>query len=219
MIDKQVILFDMDGTLLPMDIDEFTEGYFKLLCRRFIPLGYDRDELIKAVWAATGAMVANDGTRTNEEVFWEAFGSFMDGRAVRDRKVFDEFYENEFAGARDFCGFDPAMAAFIKKVRASGFRTAVATNPIFPMTALRQRLEWAGLDPDGFELITAYENSRYCSVLIVDLSESIIEMYFFLEMYDTMSPITSFIFLVTTSILSAFAFVSIRSANLLASKC
>jgi len=30
------------------------------------------------------------------------------------------------------------------------------------MTALRQRLEWAGLDPDGFELITAYENSGYC---------------------------------------------------------
>jgi len=162
MINKEMILFDMDGTLLPMDIDEFTKGYFKLLCKKFVPLGYDRDELIKAVWDATGAMVANDGTRTNEEVFWEAFGTHMDGRAVKDRGLFDEFYENEFGGARDFCGFDPAMAAFIRKVRNAGYRTAVATNPIFPMTALRQRLEWAGLDPDGFELITAYENSGYC---------------------------------------------------------
>ena len=28
------ILFDLDGTLLPMDNDEFTRGYFKLLAAK-----------------------------------------------------------------------------------------------------------------------------------------------------------------------------------------
>ena len=27
----KAVLFDLDGTLLPMDQDEFTKGYFKLL--------------------------------------------------------------------------------------------------------------------------------------------------------------------------------------------
>ena len=35
------ILFDLDGTLLPMDNDAFTRGYFKLLAARLAPLGYE----------------------------------------------------------------------------------------------------------------------------------------------------------------------------------
>lgn len=162
MINKKMILFDMDGTLLPMDIEEFTQGYFKLLCKKFIPLGYDRDEFIRSVWAATKAMVENDGSRTNLDVFWKAFAEAYGERVLEDRPLFDSFYENEFAEAKDFCGFDPAVSDLLEKIWDAGFRTAVATNPIFPMTALRQRLEWAGLDPDRFEMITAYENSRYC---------------------------------------------------------
>ena len=30
----KMILFDLDGTLLPMDQDVFTESYFKLLCKK-----------------------------------------------------------------------------------------------------------------------------------------------------------------------------------------
>ena len=30
----QMVLFDLDGTLLPMDQDEFTKGYFKLLAAK-----------------------------------------------------------------------------------------------------------------------------------------------------------------------------------------
>ena len=30
----QAILFDMDGTLVPMDIQRFTKGYFQLLFRK-----------------------------------------------------------------------------------------------------------------------------------------------------------------------------------------
>ena len=28
------VLFDLDGTLLPMDMDEFTNGYFKFLVKK-----------------------------------------------------------------------------------------------------------------------------------------------------------------------------------------
>ena len=33
------VLFDLDGTLLPMDQDAFTKGYFKLLAKKLLPYG------------------------------------------------------------------------------------------------------------------------------------------------------------------------------------
>ena len=40
------ILLDLDGTLLTMDNDEFTKGYFKMLVKKMAPLGYDPEKLV-----------------------------------------------------------------------------------------------------------------------------------------------------------------------------
>ena len=53
------VLFDLDGTLLPMDQDEFTNGYFGLLMAKIAPKGYEPKKTIDAVWAGTAAMVKN----------------------------------------------------------------------------------------------------------------------------------------------------------------
>lgn len=66
----KVILFDLDGTLLPMDQEIFVKTYFGLIAQKLAPYGYQPKELIEAVWAGTKAMVKNDGRKTNEEVFW-----------------------------------------------------------------------------------------------------------------------------------------------------
>ena len=76
------VLFDMDGTLLPMDNDEFTKGYFKLLAAKLIPHGYNADELVAAVWKGMGAMVGNDGSRSNHDAFWEAFAEALAYTAI-----------------------------------------------------------------------------------------------------------------------------------------
>ncbi len=81
----KAVLFDLDGTLLPMDMDVFVNGYFKFLVKKMIPHGYEPDLLIKSVWKATGAMVANDGSCTNEEAFWKAFCGIYGEKALQDR--------------------------------------------------------------------------------------------------------------------------------------
>ena len=68
----KAILFDLDGTLLPMDNDEFTKAYFYLLSENAKEWGYtDRDMLIKAVWGGVKYMYMNDGKVTNDKVFWK----------------------------------------------------------------------------------------------------------------------------------------------------
>lgn len=63
------ILFDLDGTLLPMDQDKFANGYFSRLVKKLAPFGYEPKKTVDGIWAGTAAMVKNDGKRTNEEAF------------------------------------------------------------------------------------------------------------------------------------------------------
>ena len=90
------ILFDLDGTLLPMDQDEFVNAYFKELEKKALPLGFEPDELISAMWKGTAAMVGNDGTRMNDTAFWDTFAGIFGDASKETRPVFDEFYANEF---------------------------------------------------------------------------------------------------------------------------
>ena len=46
-------------------------------------------------------------------------------------------------------------------IKAKGLRVALATNPIFPAIATQNRIRWAGLEPEDFELYTTYENIGY----------------------------------------------------------
>ena len=158
----KAILFDLDGTLLPMDQEVFVRDYLGRMAAFLAPHGYDPQSLIKAVWAGTGAMVKNDGKALNEDVFWYVFNSLLGRDAKQDLALFEEFYRTEFQKAKDSCGFNPAAVEAIRQIKDMGYRLILATNPLFPAIATYSRIRWAGLNPEDFELITTYENSRFC---------------------------------------------------------
>jgi len=156
------VLFDLDGTLLPMDQDAFVGAYFSRLAAKMTERGYDKDKLGRAIWAGTGAMIQNDGECTNEEAFWRTFCAIL-GEDVRSEEDYLlEFYRNEFQGVREVCGYAPEAALIVRDLKARGLRVVLATNPLFPAVATESRIRWAGLEPSNFELYTTYENSRYC---------------------------------------------------------
>lgn len=156
------VLFDLDGTLLPMDQERFVRAYFGLLARTMAPLGYAPDRLLDVVMDGIQAMVQNDGASTNEDAFWRVFCAAFGERAREDMPYFEAFYRNEFQQAKAACGFDPRAAQTVRALKAMGFRVALATNPLFPRVATHSRIRWAGLEPQDFELVTTYENSRFC---------------------------------------------------------
>ena len=158
----KAVLFDLDGTLLPMDQDKFVNGYFQFLVKKLMPYGYEPEELIRGIWTGVGAMVANDGSCRNEEAFWNAFSGIY-GEEVREHMpIFEEFYAKEFQQAQMFCGFSPFAARAVETVKESGAMAVLATNPLFPEVATLSRIRWAGLSPEDFALHTTYENIGYC---------------------------------------------------------
>ena len=158
----KMILFDLDGTLLPMDQEQFARQYFSLLAKKLAPHGYAPEKLVEAIWAGTAAMVKNDGHQSNEATFWDDFAMRFEEKSRNDLPIFDEFYATDFAHVQDVCGFDPQAAETVFWIRQQGFRVALATNPIFPAVATESRIRWAGLQPEDFEWYTTYENSRFC---------------------------------------------------------
>jgi len=158
----KVVLFDLDGTLLPMDQERFAKAYMGSLAKSLSAHGYEPNKLIQTIWAGTAAMIKNDGDKSNEEMFWETANACYGADLHADERHFDEFYQTQFDGVKAFCGYTPKAAELMEKIKAKGFRTVLATNPIFPAIATRKRIAWAGLSVDDFELVTSYENSFHC---------------------------------------------------------
>ena len=158
----KVVLFDLDGTLLPMDMEQFTKAYFGLLAKKLAPLGYEPEKLIQSIWTGTAAMVKNDGTKNNEQAFWDRFREIYGKDALKDLPYFDAYYREDFDKVQASCGFSPLAKKVVDRLKELGYRVALATNPIFPSIATEKRIAWAGLSPSDFELFTTYENSRFC---------------------------------------------------------
>lgn len=162
MSNYKAILFDMDGTLLPMDTDAFTTGYFKFLAKKLAKYGFEPKALVDAVWAGTGAMVKNDGSKTNEDRFWEVFEQITGKSKDLVGADCEDFYGNEFKEAKIFTGENPLARKAVEVAHEKATIVALSTNPLFPMVGQITRMNWVGLTPEDFDLVTSYEKDCYC---------------------------------------------------------
>jgi FMN phosphatase YigB (HAD superfamily) len=159
---KKAILFDLDGTLLPMNTGEFVETYFRLLGKKMMEFGYDPIKFKAGMWKGVEASIRNDGTMLNEERFWLVLNDCMGRDCREDSEVFEAFYRNEYHQAKGVCGFNPAAAEAVKLARQKAEKVILATSPLYPPIAIEGRLSWAGLEVSDFDLVTTYNTERFC---------------------------------------------------------
>jgi FMN phosphatase YigB (HAD superfamily) len=158
----KVVLFDLDGTLLPLEQDVFLEKYLSLIGRYMMKYGFDPKMTVKGIMYGTGAMLKNDGGAFNRDRFWKAFGEFFGRDMTSYEEVLDSFYRNEFEGVREVLYPDARAAQCVRRLKEKSYRVAAATSPVFPEIATRQRMKWAGVEWDDLELITTYDNCTFC---------------------------------------------------------
>ena len=156
------VLFDLDGTLLPLDQDVFIERYFVTLAATMAGKGFDPKQVVKGVRYGTQAMLDNDGGAANCDRFWAAFSEFFGKDMYGYEPDFDQFYRTAFRQVKEVTCPDTCAAECVRLLKQKGYTVAVATAPVFPAIATNTRIEWAGLKPEDFALVTTYENSRFC---------------------------------------------------------
>lgn len=178
----KAVLFDLDGTLLPLDQGQFIKEYFKGIISHLSPLGCDARELERAIWAGTKAMMKNDGTKSNSKAFLECFSSLCKVDMERFEALASEYYDTEYRKLRAITRPTEKAKEAVALTRKGGRHVILATNPLFPENAQHVRMEFAGLSPSDFDFVTSYDTDSYakpnpayyksiCNRLGVDASE------------------------------------------------
>lgn len=157
----RVLLFDLDGTLLPMDTDKFIEAYFYKIAESLAE-HINPKLLTESIWKGTQAMLTNlDESLTNEQVFTKVFLEEIKLKKEDIWPLFDQFYQETFPVLEPLTKANQIVRDLIEEAKKQGYMIVIATNPVFPKLAIEHRLKWAGLGDQAFELVTVYEESPY----------------------------------------------------------
>lgn len=158
----RTLLFDLDGTLLDLDIDEFLPVYFRALTARFAHL-MEPKEFVAKLMASTAAMIQNkDPQVTNEEAFMADFIPRIGLPPEELFPILNDFYANDFGNLHEHARRKPLAAEIIRCALDKGLEVVIATNPVFPHLAINHRLCWAGVQEFPYQLVTTYEIMHFC---------------------------------------------------------
>ncbi|MBR5231054.1 MAG: HAD family hydrolase [Clostridia bacterium] len=153
---RRNILFDLDGTLLPMDMKEYIRIYFEGLTRRLSPI--PADTVYATLTEGIGAMMKNTGEKTNRQVFADVFTRRTGVDYYAGEEDFLQFYLNEYNRCMDACSPTPLAAQIISLLQKKGYNVIIATSPLYPPAATQARLRWAGIDRFDYPLVTTFHD-------------------------------------------------------------
>lgn len=157
------LLVDLDDTLISSRNEAFTSAYLKALGHHLASY-FPPDKLIHELLSATEHMIRNqDPARTLEQTFDQVFYPALEVSRADLQPALDDFYSRVYPSLQANMVRHEEAIRFVTRAISKGFRVAIATNPLFPRTAIVQRLEWAGLPPDRipFSLISSYETFHF----------------------------------------------------------
>lgn len=154
----KAILFDLDGTLLPLDMDSFLVKYMQALAEK---VQMETSLFSRELMASTMKMISNDGSATNMEVFAEDFFPRFTTEQQELELLIAEFYKEDFPKLGARIKPDPRAKNAVEAAFACGCQVVIATNPVFPQSAILERMKWAGVANFPYSLITSYEEMHW----------------------------------------------------------
>jgi FMN phosphatase YigB (HAD superfamily) len=159
---RHTVFFDLDGTLLPLDMDPFFGAYMDEMRKSGALDVIHRDRGEEIFSKAIYAMLGNNGAARNKDVFFATIEA-LSGVSENDiMPYFDSFYQDRFFRTKEHTRTEKRVRKTVDVLKQKGYRLVLATNPLFPPVATDQRIAWAGLLPGDFEYVSYYDNSSYC---------------------------------------------------------
>lgn len=154
----KAVLFDLDGTLLDVDLEKFIPEYLKSLANSVAHL-IPPKKMVSALLKSSEFINRNDGTIPNEEVFANIFFPIEGHNRDEIEPIFNKFYKNDFYKLQMFTKKKPEARKVVETAFNKDYKVIIATTPVLPLTAIEQRLDWAGVGDFPYDLITSIENS------------------------------------------------------------
>jgi len=156
------ILFDMDDTLLINNIDIFLPVYIQSLSSSANQV--PQKTFISALLGASEEMVRKSRVKgTLESTFDQHFYPLIGFSKLEMRDTIDSFYQTKYSSLKKVTTPLPDAQNIVNKLLSDGHLIVIATNPLFPQTAISQRLDWAGFEQtrEYFKIITSFEHFHF----------------------------------------------------------
>jgi FMN phosphatase YigB (HAD superfamily) len=167
------VLFDLDDALLNTNKGEFPPAYFNGLGQALSHLS-SQETIIKQIGVAVEKMVENqDPSRFLKEVFAENFYPPLGNTEENCQAIIDCFYAGEFPKLQALVEPKPEACKLIQWCKTQNMRLAIAINPLFPETATRQRIIWAGLKPEDFYFFLTFHNFHFTKPTLCFYAEAL----------------------------------------------
>ena len=159
----EVVLFDLDGTLLRVEMNAFIPRYVEGLaehCREHAK----PKKFIRSMLEAIRALIRepSSGEQTNEQRLYSHLHQQLALPEVVVREAFMQFADNNLASLQELVRPIPLARKIVESCLQRDLPLVLATNPVFPAFMIEARLRWGGLGDVPFLHLTSFENSRYC---------------------------------------------------------
>jgi len=155
------VLLDLDDTLLDNPMSTFLPAYFAGLEKRLAKFVEDKN-LRQLMSASVRAIQTNDDPNvTNEQAFFADFTQRIGHPYEALQPILNAFYREDYPHLRQYTTPHPEAKEIVKHLLDQGYKVIIATNPLFPATAIDQRLAWADVGNFPYALVTTLENSHF----------------------------------------------------------
>lgn len=158
----KLIMSDLDNTLLPVITqDEFVRIWFSDVAKKFYDRQMNQAVALNAINEGCRAMMLNDGRKRNNEVFYDTAVKKSGYPKEVLEEVLTDYYATTFSNVRKITEENPFAPEIVRLMKEKAEFTAVATMPLFPLSACDTRMRWTGISADQFDLVTSFDQSSY----------------------------------------------------------
>ena len=155
------LLFDLDGTLVDMQRSGLQLRLMAKALVRYAP-AIRPWRFAQAFWTAIKGLQVHGSERLNHDVFLDILGKHASCSRERLDALCEEFITLDVVtAAEQFSPIEGARETLLE-AHALGYRLVLATNPVFPLSAVKLRMRWGGVDDIPFERITSSQTMTRC---------------------------------------------------------
>jgi FMN phosphatase YigB (HAD superfamily) len=161
----KTLFFDLDGTLLPLRVDELLKPYFVALTKHWAPVFAEPAKLAEHIMASLEVMIRTaTPERLNAETYWTTLAARTGvGQDVLRGPRFEAFYRDVFPQQRALYGdrLPGHGRALAVAALEAGYEIVMATNSIWPRVAIDERMRWAGVADLPWKLVTSMDDMHF----------------------------------------------------------
>lgn len=156
----KAILFDLDGTLIPIPGDTWDNVIFQDYKRVGTKNGFDGTQFLAAILSGYKAALQSTGEETIFQVYDKGFRKVLDHDFHQVEQMLEEYYRGKFNEVKNHMILNLDLKENFKKLKEQGLKLVLATNPMMPLCSVESRLNWVNLTASDFDLITHYKNTQ-----------------------------------------------------------